>query len=170
MAAMAASAAASSHGVIEESSATRTASPPGTPLGAPCTKPPWYTLVAVDLDRGAIAWSVPLGTLDKLIRLPLRLPFGAPGIGGPIITGSGLAFIGATADEKFRAFDVDTGRELWSTNLPTSAMSTPMTYEAGGRQFVVIAAGGHHAYYRQKLCDTLLAFALPREPSTKATR
>lgn len=132
-----------------------------SPFGAPCTKPPWYTLTAVDLARGTIKWSVPLGTIDKLLPLPVPAKLGAPGIGGPIATAGGLIFIGATADEKFRAFDIDTGEELWMIDLPTSAMATPMTYEADGRQFVVIAAGGHHAYYRQKIGDYLLAFALP---------
>jgi quinoprotein glucose dehydrogenase len=132
-----------------------------SPFGAPCTKPPWNTLTAVDLDEGTIKWSVPLGTLDKLMPVAMPLELGAPGIGGPIVTAGGLIFIGATADEKFRAFDLDTGEELWKVSIPTSAMATPMTYTAGGRQFVVVSAGGHHAYYRQKVSDYVLAFALP---------
>ena len=84
-------------------------------------------------------------------------------MGGPIVTAAGLIFIGATADERFRAFDVDTGKELWVTDMPTSAMATPITYEVDGRQFVVVAAGGHHAYYRQKVSDYLIAFALPEK-------
>ncbi len=134
-----------------------------SPFGAPCTKPPWYSLVAVDMLAGTIRWSVPLGTLDTLMPLPLPLKFGAPGIGGPIITAGGLIFIGATADEKFRAFDIDSGRQLWQWELPTAAMATPMTYEIDGRQFVVVAAGGHHAYYRRKIGDTLIAFTLTAE-------
>jgi quinoprotein glucose dehydrogenase len=133
-----------------------------SPFGAPCTKPPWYRLTAVDLAAGEIKWSVPLGTLDTLMPVPVPWKLGAPGIGGPIATAGGLVFIGATSDEKFRAFDIDTGEELWTVDLPTAAMATPMTYEADGRQFVVIAAGGHHAYYRQKISDYLLAFALPQ--------
>ena len=82
-------------------------------------------------------------------------------MGGPIVTAGGLIFIGATADEKFRAFDLDTGEELWTVTIPTAAMATPMTYQVDGRQFVVVAAGGHHAYYRQKISDYILAFALP---------
>ncbi len=84
-------------------------------------------------------------------------------MGGPIVTAAGLIFVGATADERFRAFDIDTGKELWVTDMPTSAMATPITYEADGRQFVVVAAGGHHAYYRQKVSDYLIAFALPEK-------
>jgi len=132
-----------------------------SPFGAPCTKPPWYSLAAVDLDEGTIKWSVPLGTLDRLIPVPIPLKLGAPGIGGPIVTAGGLIFIGATSDEKFRAFDIDTGDELWKVDIPTAAMATPMTYMSGGRQFVVVAAGGHHAFYRQKAGDHVLAFALP---------
>ncbi|HJP38962.1 MAG TPA: pyrroloquinoline quinone-dependent dehydrogenase [Gammaproteobacteria bacterium] len=131
-----------------------------SPFGAPCTKPPWYSLVAIDMQAGKIMWSVALGTLDKLIPLPLPLKYGAPGIGGPIATAGGLIFIGATSDEKFRAFDIDNGTQLWQWELPTAAMATPMTYETDGRQFVVVAAGGHHAYYRQKVADYLIAFAL----------
>ncbi len=82
-------------------------------------------------------------------------------MGGPIVTAGGLIFIGATADEKFRAFDIDTGDELWTRTVPTSAMATPMTYEIKGRQFVVVAVGGHNSYYRDKIGDYLLAFALP---------
>lgn len=132
-----------------------------SPFGAPCVKPPWHSLVAVDLGTGEIAWSVPLGTLEKLMPVPLGLELGAPGVGGPIVTAGGIVFIGATADEKFRAFDTETGKKLWEHELPSAAMATPMTYEAGGRQYVVIAAGGHHAYYRDKVGDTLVAFALP---------
>ncbi len=132
-----------------------------SPFGAPCTEPPWFSLTAVDLAEGTIKWTVPLGTIDTLAPFPMSLKFGAPGMGGPIITAGGLIFIGATADERFRAFDIETGEELWTVNVPTAAMATPMTYEADGRQFVVIAAGGHHAYYRQKVSDHLLAFALP---------
>ena len=134
-----------------------------SPFGAPCTKPPWYSLTAVDLAKGTIEWSVPLGTIDTLGPVPIPMKFGAPGMGGPIVTAGGLIFIGATSDEKFRAFDIDTGDELWMVEVPTAAMATPMTYVADGRQFIVVAAGGHHAYYRQKISDYLLAFALPEK-------
>lgn len=132
-----------------------------SPFGAPCTKPPWYTLTAVDLAEGDVKWSVPLGTIDKVAPFPIPLKLGAPGMGGPIATAGGLIFIGATADEKFRAFDIDTGEELWTVTVPTAAMATPMTYQVDGRQFVVVAAGGHYAYYGQKISDYILAFALP---------
>ena len=132
-----------------------------SPLKVPCTRPPWGKLVAVDLLSGAIKWSTTLGTLEKLMPLPIPLKFGTPTIGGAIITAGGLVFIGATADEKFRAFDLMTGQQLWQEALPTSAMATPMTYEINERQFVVIAAGGHLAYYPSGISDQLVAFALP---------
>jgi quinoprotein glucose dehydrogenase len=134
-----------------------------SPMFAPCTAPPWYVLTAVNLSTGDVEWEVPLGVLDKQMRMPLPLKFGAVGIGGPMITAGGLVFIGATADERFRAFDSATGDELWVQNLPTSSMTVPMTYERDGRQFIVIAAGGHHIFYPQKVSDYLMAFALPEK-------
>jgi quinoprotein glucose dehydrogenase len=130
-----------------------------SPLGLPCTDPPWQTLVAIDLRDGSIAWSVPLGSLDKTAGIPLEM--GAPGAGGPIATAGGIVFVAGSVDERIRAFDSETGEELWEAELPTSGMATPMTYEVDGRQYVVIAAGGHHEFYPQKVGDYLVAFALP---------
>jgi quinoprotein glucose dehydrogenase len=115
----------------------------------------------VDLAAGTIAWRVPLGVLDKLIPVPLPLKWGTPTAGGPIATAGGLVFIGATMDERFRAFDVETGAELWQTATPTSSMATPMTYSVDGRQFVVVASGGHMWQYGFKIGDWLTAYALP---------
>jgi len=121
------------------------------PAGVPCTPPPFGALVAVNLNTGAIQWNVPLGTFGGQP--------GSPQLGGPIVTAGGLVFIGATLDKGFRAFDVETGRELWKTQLPAGARATPMTYEAGGRQFVVIAAGGSDVWGAG---DAIIAFALPK--------
>ncbi|MDP6437098.1 MAG: PQQ-binding-like beta-propeller repeat protein [Gammaproteobacteria bacterium] len=131
------------------------------PLFSPCISPPWYVLAGIDMSTGDIKWEVPLGTLDKMMRLPLPLKFGAVGIGGPMITAGGLTFIGATSDETFRAFETATGEEVWQDALPTSNMTVPMTYERDGRQFIVLAAGGHHIFYGQKVSDWLIAYALP---------
>ena len=122
------------------------------PTGLPCTPPPFGALVAVNLNTGRIAWSVPLGTMGDTPSL------GSPNLGGPIVTASGLVFIGATLDRGFRAFDVETGRELWKAALPAGARATPMTYAVGGRQFVVIAAGGSGTFGAG---DAIVAFALP---------
>ena len=121
------------------------------PSGLPCTPPPFGALVAVNLATGSILWNVPLGTMGGVP--------GSPNLGGPIVTAGGLVFIGATLDRQFHAFDIETGRELWSAPLPAGARATPMTYEAGGRQFVVIAAGGGGPFGTG---DAIIAFALPK--------
>ena len=129
-------------------------------LGIPCIAPPWGLLVAVDLANGKIAWRVPLGTTRDLAPWPFWYFKGVPSIGGPIVTRSGLVFVGAAADNYLRAFDVVTGNELWKGRLPGGGQATPMTYEIDGRQFVVIAAGGY-AGLGTTTNDTLVAFALP---------
>lgn len=113
--------------------------------GIPCNPPPWGTLAAVDLATGDVRWEVPLGTSDMDHPAAAALPdlAGLPNGGGPIVTAGGLVFIAATMDARLRAFDLETGRELWSAPLPRAGIATPMTYMAGGRQYVVIAAGGH---------------------------
>ncbi len=133
-----------------------------SPLGIPCTPPPWGTLLAVDLRRGRERWQVPFGTVREMTPLPVPLRFGMPSMGGPIVTASGLVFIGAAMDDSLRAFDVETGEELWRADLPAGGQATPMTYrlDRDARQFVVIAAGGH-ASLRTRLGDALVAFALP---------
>ncbi len=133
-----------------------------SPMFSPCTAPPWGELMAIDLKGDTrTVWRFRLGTLDKLMPVPLPLPFGTPLAGGPVVTAGGLVFIGASADEKFRAFDVETGKKLWETSLPASAMATPMTYEVAGRQYVVVAAGGHIVTGFRNVSDHLVAYAIP---------
>ncbi|MGI9308613.1 MAG: PQQ-binding-like beta-propeller repeat protein, partial [Gammaproteobacteria bacterium] len=134
-----------------------------SPMFMPCTKPPWSTLVAVDMKAGEIAWSVPLGTIEKLSPVPLPLKWGSPLAGGPMITASGLVFIGSTADSYLRAFDVKTGEELWAIATPAAAHATPMTYSVGGRQYVVVAAGSHMFINAKTIDDYLVAYALPAD-------
>lgn len=134
-----------------------------SPFMSPCTEPPWGSLVAVDLGKGTIEWETALGTLEKLMPIPLPLKLGTPSAGGPMVTKTGLIFIGATMDEKFRAFDIETGEELWKATLPTAGMANPMSYEIDGRQFVVISAGGHFFLYRRNMGDHVVAFALPKK-------
>jgi quinoprotein glucose dehydrogenase len=125
-------------------------------LGLPCNPPPWGTLAGVEASTGKIRWQVPLGTVGPF-------GWGTPTLGGPLTTASGLTFIGSTMDSTFRAFDTETGRELWHASMPASAVATPMTYRAhvGGRQYVVVAAGGHANVPHTKLGDYVVAFALP---------
>jgi quinoprotein glucose dehydrogenase len=126
----------------------------------PCQQPPWGTLNAVDLDAGEIAWTVPLGVVDALVEKGLP-PTGTPSLGGAIATTSGLVFIAGTNDARLRAFDADTGRELWSDRLEASGHATPMTYRGrSGRQYVVIAAGGG-GYLSRTTSDVVAAYALP---------
>jgi quinoprotein glucose dehydrogenase len=128
----------------------------------PCTKPPWFELIAIDLHSGGVAWRVPLGTTRGLAPWPFWLPWAPPGMGGPLATRSGLVFIGAALDGSLRAFDAASGEELWRHHLPAGAHANPMTYRTrpGGKQYVVIAAGGHTSIPSPR-GDWLLAFALP---------
>jgi quinoprotein glucose dehydrogenase len=139
-----------------------------SPLDLPCTPPPFGALVAVSLETGTKAWEVPLGTprdlFARTIKVPLPFRWGTPNLGGAIVTGGGLVFIGAAMDDYLRAFDVETGRELWRGRLPAGGQATPMTYrlEPDGRQYVVIAAGGHGRLGTTP-GDAVVAFALPSE-------
>jgi quinoprotein glucose dehydrogenase len=134
-----------------------------SPFGLPCNPPPWGMLHAIDLHDGHIFWEVPLGTTEDM--LPFSQYFmgksGTPNLGGPIVTAGGLVFIGAAMDDYLRAFDARTGAELWRGRLPAGGQATPMTYVWKGRQYVVIAAGGH-AKLDTKRGDQIIAFALPR--------
>ena len=134
-----------------------------SPWGLPCTAPPWGTLASVDLRRRRIVWQVPLGSTEGLTPwfVPAR-DFGMPNMGGPIATAGDLVFVGAATDSYLRAFDIETGRELWKYKLPAGAQSTPMTYRAGRdeRQYLVISAGGHGPLGTPR-GDYVIAFALP---------
>ena len=131
-----------------------------SPMGIPCNRPPWGTLDAIDINTGTVRWQVPLGIWPPARGDPRAAQWGSPSLGGPMVTGGGLVFIAATVDNSLRAFDVATGKELWRGKLPLPAQSTPMTYSSGGKQFVVIAAGGD-AKAGTPVGAYLVAFALP---------
>ena len=124
------------------------------------TKPPWGTLVGIDLHTGDKKWEVPLGYMLDPAQYPEAKQYGSINFGGAIVTGGNLIFIAASVDGYFRAFDSRTGKLLWEYALPASAQATPMSYELDGRQYVIIAAGGH-GKLKTKQGDYLMAFALP---------
>lgn len=131
-----------------------------SPFGVPCSPPPWGTLAAIDLETGDIEWQVPLGGLRTVAPLPIPIELGMPNIGGPLVTGGDLVFIGAAVENRFRAFDARSGELLWAVDTPFAPVATPMTYRIGGRQYVVVAATG---YERVGLPpgDVFIAYALP---------
>jgi quinoprotein glucose dehydrogenase len=131
-----------------------------SPIGTPCNPPPWGTITALDLHQRKILWEAPLGTTEDIFPLGIALATGTPNFGGPVATAGGLVFIGATMDRYLRAFDAANGTELWRGRLPASAMATPMTYVWHGRQYVVVAAGGH-GEVGTETSDAVVAFALP---------
>ena len=125
-----------------------------SPSGLPCNAPPWGTTRAIDLFTGKELWDAPLGTMVP------NQQTGSINLGGPIITAGGLVFTSAAMDLYFRAFDIESGKELWKYALPAGGQATPMTYTLDGKQYVVIAAGGHGKLVT-KQGDYVLAFALP---------
>jgi quinoprotein glucose dehydrogenase len=125
-----------------------------SPSKAPCNAPPWGTTAAVDLFTGKIVWNVPLGTM-----VPGKAT-GSINLGGPMMTAAGLVFTSATMDPHLRAFDSETGKEIWTYELPAAAQATPMSYTWKGKQYVVIAAGGH-GKLGTKQGDYVIAFTLP---------
>jgi quinoprotein glucose dehydrogenase len=132
------------------------------PSGLPCTPPPFGALVAISLTTGRVLWEVPLGTMRGPVpdEVVATLPGGggSPNLGGPVVTASGVVFIGGAVDRALRAFDIETGRELWRAALPAGAKATPMTYRVRGRQYVTVAAGGGSLWGKG---DAIVTFALP---------
>jgi quinoprotein glucose dehydrogenase len=133
------------------------------PSDLPCTAPPWGMLTAVDMTEGKVRWQVPFGSMQDFGGKQSPVPPGSINLGGPIATAGGLVFIAGTFDPFLRAFDIESGKELWKAQLPASGHATPMTYRLGrnGKQYVVIAAGGHPKITEESLSDALVAFALP---------
>src|SRR5690606_1129869 len=113
-------------------------------LGLPCQQPPWGYVAGVDLTTGETVYQHVNGTVRDLAPVPLPFEMGVPGIGGPIITGGGLAFLSGTLDYYVRGYGLATGEELWRARLPAGGQATPSTYEGrDGRQYLVVVAGGH---------------------------
>ena len=132
--------------------------------GRPCQQPPWGTLSAVDLNKGEIVWRVPLGVVDELEARGVHNT-GSQNLGGSIVTAGGLVFIAGTTDHRLRAFDSQTGKQLWETQLEANGHATPMTFRGqnSGKQFIVIASGGG-GFLRalsSVMSDTLACYTLP---------
>jgi glucose dehydrogenase len=129
-----------------------------------CKQPPYGGIRTIDLATGETLWDQPLGTARRNgpFGLPSYLPFpiGTPNNAGAVVTASGLAFIAAATDDPPRAIDVETGEVVWRTSLPAGGQGTPITYEAGGRQYVATMASGH-AFMRTPIGDHVIAYALP---------
>ncbi|CAN5353336.1 membrane-bound PQQ-dependent dehydrogenase, glucose/quinate/shikimate family [soil metagenome] len=132
--------------------------------GLLCKEPPYGGIRAIDLRTGRQIWDRPLGTARKNgpFGIPLGLPIeiGTPNNGGAVVTAGGLIFVAAATDDLIRAIDLNTGKTVWSAKLPGGGQATPMVYEANGRQFVVIAPGGHH-FMETPISDEVIAYALP---------
>lgn len=132
-----------------------------SPLGIPCQSPPWGYVAGVDLRTGKIAYKHKNGTVEDMAPVPIPLKLGVPGIGGPMITAGGVAFLGAAVDDYLRAYDLTTGKQLWQTRLPAGGQSTPMSYTGkDGKQYVLIVAGGHGSV-GTKAGDYVMSYKLP---------
>ncbi|MBB4116670.1 quinoprotein glucose dehydrogenase [Rhizobium sp. BK226] len=130
-------------------------------LKIPCQAPPWGYVAGVDLRTGKIAYMHKNGTVHDMTPLPLPFKVGVPGIGGPILTKGGVAFLGAAVDNYLRAYDVTSGRQLWQGRLPAGGQATPMTYMADdNKQYIVMVAGGHGSV-GTKPGDYVIAYTLP---------
>jgi quinoprotein glucose dehydrogenase len=124
------------------------------------TPPPWGTLVAINLQKGALAWEVPLGYMMDITKYPEAKQWGSLNFGGAIATAGGVIFVAASLDSHLRAFNTQDGSLLWEVALPAGGQATPMTYQINGQQYVVIAAGGH-GKLGTKLGDYVVAYRLP---------
>ncbi|MBP1853532.1 glucose/quinate/shikimate family membrane-bound PQQ-dependent dehydrogenase [Rhizobium halophytocola] len=131
-----------------------------SPIGVPCQAPGWGFVAGVDLRTGKIAYKHRNGTVYDMTPLPLPLKVGVPGIGGPMITKGGVAFLAAAVDDYLRAYDLTTGKQLWKARLPAGGQATPMSYGIDGKQYVVQVAGGHGSV-GTKPGDYVIAYTLP---------
>ncbi|MBJ3813408.1 glucose/quinate/shikimate family membrane-bound PQQ-dependent dehydrogenase [Shimwellia pseudoproteus] len=131
-----------------------------SPFGLPCKQPAWGYISALDLKTNRVVWKKRIGTVRDSSPIPLPFRMGMPMLGAPISTAGNVLFIGATADNYLRAYNMSNGDKLWEARLPAGGQATPMTYEVNGKQYVLIAAGGHGSF-GTKLGDYIIAYALP---------
>ncbi|MCB1474663.1 MAG: pyrroloquinoline quinone-dependent dehydrogenase [Rhodobiaceae bacterium] len=143
-----------------------------SPIGVPCIAPPWGYLSGIEIPSGKLLWKKPLGTPADQgpfgISSHIRIPIGTPNNGGSVVTAGGVTFIAAALDDYIRAFDTRTGEQLWEARLPAGGQANPISFTEGGRQYIVLAAGGHH-FMRTKLGDSVVAYALPENTAAATT-
>jgi quinoprotein glucose dehydrogenase len=132
-----------------------------SPLGIPCQQPPWGYVAGADLRAGKVVWQHRNGTVRDLSPLPLPFKMGVPSLGGPLLTAGGVGFLSGTMDNYLRAYDSASGKQLWQGRLPAGGQATPVSYSVDGRQYVVVAAGGHGST-GTKAGDYVMAYALPK--------
>ncbi len=138
-----------------------TLNPMLSPVGLPCLRPPWGYMAGIDLKSRKVVWMHRNGTIRDSSPLPIPIKMGVPMLGGPMTTAGGVAFLTSTMDYYIRAYDVQTGEQLWQDRLPAGGQSTPMTYAVDGKQYVVTAAGGHGSF-GTKAGDYVIAYTLPK--------
>ncbi len=138
-----------------------TLNPMLSPVGLPCLRPPWGYMAGIDLKSRKVVWMHRNGTIRDSSPLPIPIKMGVPMLGGPMTTAGGVAFLTSTLDYYIRAYDVQTGEQLWQDRLPAGGQSTPMTYAVDGKQYVVTAAGGHGSF-GTKAGDYVIAYTLPK--------
>ncbi|MDR0276836.1 MAG: glucose/quinate/shikimate family membrane-bound PQQ-dependent dehydrogenase [Paucimonas sp.] len=132
-----------------------------SPLGVPCQAPAWGYVAGIDLLSNKVVWKHKNGTSRDSSPIPIGLPIGVPSMGGSMVTASGLGFLSGTLDQYLRAYDVNTGKELWKSRLPAGGQATPMTYTGkDGKQYVLVTAGGHGSL-GTKMGDYIIAYKLP---------
>ena len=124
--------------------------------------PPWGYVAAADLTTGSVIWRHRNGTVRDRSPIPLPFRMGVPGLGGPVVTAGGVAFLSGTIDDYVRAYDILNGKQLWESRLPAGGQATPMTYKGtDGRQYLLVVAGGHGSL-GTRAGDSVIAYALPR--------
>lgn len=133
-----------------------------SPLGVPCQAPAWGYVAGIDLTTNKVVWKHKNGTSRDSSPIPIGLPIGVPSMGGSIVTAGGLGFLSGTLDQYLRAYDVNTGKELWKSRLPAGGQATPMTYTGkDGQQYVLVMAGGHGSL-GTKMGDYVIAYKLAK--------
>jgi quinoprotein glucose dehydrogenase len=131
-----------------------------SPFGVPCQAPAWGYVAGIDLTTGKVVWKRKNGTSRDSSPLPIGLTLGVPSMGGSIVTAGGVGFLSGTLDQYLRAYDVNTGKELWKSRLPAGGQATPMTYTGkDGKQYVLLVVGGHGSL-GTKMGDYVIAYKL----------